>query len=163
MGGPRLRPGQCPQQPGHSAAGVGGRGTEAEAAYRRAVALGEALWAANPEWVNLGDGLARVHNNLGTLLSGSGRGAEAEAAYRRAVALMGTPVGGEPGAGGDRRRPGPCPQQPGPAAERRRARTEEAEAAYRRAVALWEPLWAAHRAVDLGDMPALATTTWALC
>ena len=64
-----------------------GRVAEAERAYRRAVEIHEALWKANPEHVDIGDGLGLALNNLGNLLGDAGRVAEAERAYRRAVEI----------------------------------------------------------------------------
>jgi tetratricopeptide (TPR) repeat protein len=51
------------------------------------VQLREVLWQANPERVDIGDGLAATLTNLGALLRGMGQGTAAEAAYRRAVQL----------------------------------------------------------------------------
>ena len=59
----------------------------AEAAYRRSVEIYEALWQANPNNVQIGDGLGGALNNLGNLLSDDGRVAPAEAAYRRSVEI----------------------------------------------------------------------------
>ena len=60
---------------------------EAERAYRRSVEICEALWKANPENVDIGDGLGLALSNLGILLRDAGRVAEAERAYRRAVEI----------------------------------------------------------------------------
>jgi thioredoxin-like negative regulator of GroEL len=45
------------------------------------------LWAAHPENVDIGDGLARVLYNLGILLSATGRDPDAESAYGRSVEI----------------------------------------------------------------------------
>jgi len=58
---------------------------EAEACYRRGVEVYQALYAANPENVVLGAGLATALTNLGNLLSAVGQAREAEACYRRGV------------------------------------------------------------------------------
>ena len=60
---------------------------EAERAYRRSVEIYEALWKANPENVDIGDGLGLALSNLGDLLRDAGRVAEAERAYRRGVEI----------------------------------------------------------------------------
>jgi len=55
--------------------------------YAAAVSLREALWAANPENVGIGNGLGMALNNLGILLRVSGRVADAERALRGAVEI----------------------------------------------------------------------------
>ena len=45
------------------------------------------MWTANPENIDIGDGLGVALNNLGNLLGNAGRVAEAERAYRRAVEI----------------------------------------------------------------------------
>ena len=56
------------------------------------MAIGEALWAAHPERVDLGHGLASAHNNLGNLLRASGRSAEAKQAFKRSIEIDGGKV-----------------------------------------------------------------------
>src|SRR5205085_2932157 len=60
---------------------------DAERAFRRSIEIREALWAANPEHVGIGNGLGMVLNNLGLLLSDAGRVADAGRAYRRSVEI----------------------------------------------------------------------------
>jgi serine/threonine-protein kinase len=64
-----------------------GRGTEAEAAFRAAVAVREKLVAENPAVPAYRSDLARGQFNLGVLYNGRGRWAEAEAAFRTALGL----------------------------------------------------------------------------
>ena len=54
---------------------------------RASVQIREALWKANPENVEIGAGLGRPLNNLGSLLRAAGRVADAEAAYRHSVQI----------------------------------------------------------------------------
>jgi tetratricopeptide (TPR) repeat protein len=64
-----------------------GRRPEAEAQYRRALALQEKLAAQFPAVPQYRDDLAGSHDNLGLLLAGLGKRPEAEEQYRRALAL----------------------------------------------------------------------------
>ena len=61
---------------------------EAIAYFEASLPISEALWQANPNNVQIGDGLVGgALNNLGNLLSDDGRVAPAEAAYRRSVEI----------------------------------------------------------------------------
>ncbi len=55
--------------------------------FQACVILREALHRANPEHLEIADGLGTALNNLGILLRAAGQAEEAEAVYRRAVAL----------------------------------------------------------------------------
>ena len=61
--------------------------SEAEAEYRKAIALRQKLADDYPAVTEFRSDLARSHNNLGVLLSDTGKPAEAEAEYRKAIAL----------------------------------------------------------------------------
>ena len=62
--------------------------SEAEAEYRKAIALRQKLADDYPAVTEFRSDLASSHNNLGMLLSDTGRPSEAEAEYRKAIALM---------------------------------------------------------------------------
>ena len=64
-----------------------GKPAEAEAEYRRALAIQQKLADDHPAVADFRDGLANSHNNLGILLMATGRPAEAEAEYRAALAI----------------------------------------------------------------------------
>ena len=61
--------------------------SEAEAEYRKAIALRQKLADDYPAVTEFRSDLARSHNNLGVLLNETGRQSEAEAEYRKAIAL----------------------------------------------------------------------------
>ena len=63
-----------------------GKPLEAEAEYRRALAIRRKLADDNPDVAEFRSGLAVTHDNLG-YLSETGRPAEAEAEYRKALAI----------------------------------------------------------------------------
>jgi tetratricopeptide (TPR) repeat protein len=60
---------------------------DAKVVYRRAVALWETLYAANPDHIEIASSLEKALTRLGIWLSDAGQVADAEAAYRRAVTL----------------------------------------------------------------------------
>jgi tetratricopeptide (TPR) repeat protein len=64
-----------------------GKAPEAEAAYRRAVAISGQLTEESPAATEHRLFLANHHNDLGELLSSTGRPTEAEAEHRRALAI----------------------------------------------------------------------------
>ena len=64
-----------------------GKPAEAEAEYRKALAIRQKLADDNPADTDFRSGLADSHFNLGILLSSTGKPAEAEAEYRKALAI----------------------------------------------------------------------------
>ena len=64
-----------------------GKPAEAEAEYRKALAIYQKLADDNPAVTEFRSRLADSHNNLGWLLSNTGKPAEAEAEYRKALAI----------------------------------------------------------------------------
>ena len=67
--------------------GETGKPAEAEAEYRKALALWQKLADDNPAVTEFRSGLAESHGCLGALLSKTGKPAEAEAEFRKAVAI----------------------------------------------------------------------------
>ena len=65
-----------------------GKPAEADAQYRKSLALRQKLADDNPAMIEFRHKLAVSHNNLGFLLSKMGKLAEAEAEYRKAVSLF---------------------------------------------------------------------------
>src|SRR5207253_835785 len=65
-----------------------GRRADAEAAYRRAIELQEALARAFPAVPAYRGDLAHSQSNLGNVLNEADRRTDAEAAYRRAIELQ---------------------------------------------------------------------------
>ena len=61
---------------------------EAEAEYRKAMAIGQKLADDNPAVTGFRSDLANSHNNLGILLSDTGKPSEAEAEFRKAIAIV---------------------------------------------------------------------------
>ena len=61
--------------------------SEAEAEFRKALAIYQKLADDNPAVTEFRSGLAGSHNNLGFLLADTGKPAEAEAEYRKALAI----------------------------------------------------------------------------
>jgi hypothetical protein len=74
-----------------------GRPKEEKKAFRDAMDLQKALVAEFPAVPDYGHELARQHNHLGLVLSGTGRIHEGERAYRDAIALEQPLVGDFPG------------------------------------------------------------------
>ncbi len=64
-----------------------GKPAEAEAEYRKALAIRQKLSDDNPADTGLRSSLADFHFNHGILLSGTGKPAEAEAEFRKALAI----------------------------------------------------------------------------
>ena len=67
------RPGEQPQQPRRRCCGETGKPAEAEAEYRKALAIQQKLADDNPAVTEFRSGLADSHNNLGDLLSEHGQ------------------------------------------------------------------------------------------
>ena len=65
-----------------------GKPSEAEAEYRKALAIQQKLADDNPAVDRFRSGLARTHHNLGSVLSDTGKSTEAEAEYRKALAIQ---------------------------------------------------------------------------
>ena len=65
-----------------------GKSSEAEAEYRKALAIQQKLADDNPAVTEFRSSLALSHNNLGILLASTGKSSEAEAEYRKALALQ---------------------------------------------------------------------------
>jgi len=115
----------------------------ARAYFQACVTLGEALHTANPNHIEIADGLGRAFNNLGFLLRTVGKVTEAEAACHRAVILREALYAAHPnhikiadGLGTTLSNLGVLLSDTG--------KVTEAEALYRRAVTLREALHAAH-------------------
>jgi tetratricopeptide (TPR) repeat protein len=111
--------------------------------FQTCVVLYGTLWAANPDNVEIGNGLGRALNNLGLLLSEAGQMSEAEAVYRRSVAFYDTLWRANPdnveignGLGRALNNLGNLLSEAG--------QMSEAEAVYRRSVALYDTLWRAN-------------------
>ena len=64
-----------------------GKPAEAEAEYRKALAIWQKLADDNPAVTDFRSSLACSHRNLGDLLSKTGKPAEAEAEFRKALAI----------------------------------------------------------------------------
>ncbi len=64
-----------------------GRPREAEAEYRKALAIRQALADENPDVSEFRSSLAASHNNLGLVLADTGRAPEGEAEQRKALAI----------------------------------------------------------------------------
>ena len=64
-----------------------GKPAEAEAEFRKALAIRQKLADDNPAVTEFRSGLADSHNDLGILLSNTGKPAEAEAEFRKALAI----------------------------------------------------------------------------
>ena len=64
-----------------------GKPSEAEAEYRKALAIDRSWPTTTPPSLEFRSDLAISHNNLGSLLSGTGKSSEAEAEYRKALAI----------------------------------------------------------------------------
>jgi len=116
---------------------------QAVAYFEASLPIHEALWQANPNNVQIGDGLGLALNNLGNLLRDDGRVAPAEAAYRRAVEISEALWQANPnnvqigdGLGSALNNLGTLLRDAG--------RVAPAEAAYRRAVEIYEALWKAN-------------------
>ena len=131
---------RIPQPPGASATTTSAsccrrraEPAEAEAEYRKALAIQQKLADDNPAVTEFRSGLAHSHNNLGILLCETGKPAEAEAEYRKALAIYRKLADDNPAVTDFRSRPGEQPQQPrhpavGRRAGRRRRRPSSAQA-----------------------------------
>ena len=124
---------------------------EAIVYFQASLEIFEALWKANPENIDIGDGLGMALNNLGNLLRTAGQVAEAEQAHRRAVEIFEALWKANPenidigdGLGMALNNLGRLLSDAGQVAE--------AERAYRRAVEIYEALRKANpENVDIGD------------
>ena len=85
---------RIPQPPGGQPRHLGwllhqtGKTSEAEAEYRKALAIQQKLADDNPAVTDFRSSLAISHNILGNLLAVTGRSSEAEAEYRKALAIQ---------------------------------------------------------------------------
>ena len=86
-----------------------GKPAEAEAEYRKALAIQQKLADDNPAVTDFRSSLANSHNNLGVLLSSTGKPAEAEAEYRKALAIRQKLADDNPAVTEFRSRPGEQP------------------------------------------------------
>jgi tetratricopeptide (TPR) repeat protein/tRNA A-37 threonylcarbamoyl transferase component Bud32 len=130
----------------HAAAGARG---EALIAFRRALAIREALVAADPSDHHQRAGLARIHRWIGTALRASGRLDEATRSLERAVAIDEAVVRDHPSVGQYQEDLGWCLQELGVALAAR-GRPAEAVGTQQRALAVRE---ARARVDPLGPRP----------
>ena len=89
-----------------------GKPAEAEAEYRKALALWQKLADDNPAVTEFRSSLAWSHHALGNLLSNTGKPAEAEAEYRKALAIRQKLADDNPAVTGLPQQPGGQPLQP---------------------------------------------------
>ena len=133
-----------------------GKLPEAEAEYRRALALLRDLADDNPAVARYGHNLAQVHNNLGYLLSQTGRRAGAETEIRAALAIRRKLADEDPAVPDLRIRLAASHHDLANLLEST-DRQGEAEAEYRAVIALWQEL------LGRGVAPEQARGPLAIC
>ncbi len=116
-----------------------GKSSEAEAEYRKALAIQQKLAHDNPAVTGFRDVLAFSHHNLGGLLHRMGKSSEAEAEYRKALAIQQKLDNDDPANIHYRGRLAISHQNLG-SLLKDRGKSSEAEAEYRKALAIGQKL-----------------------
>ena len=93
-----------------------GKPSEAEAEYRRAIAISQKVVDSNPAVTDFRVFLANHHTQLGNMLSNTGKPSEAEAEHRKALRIRQKLADDSPAVPRIPRRPGGQPPQSRPPA-----------------------------------------------
>lgn len=124
---------------------------DAERVLRRSVEIYEAMWAANPESVHIGEGLGSALNSLGNVLMATGRVANAKAATRRGTEIFEALWAANPESVDIRRVLGVTWRNLG-IMLKSTGRADDAEQAFHRSFVIYQALWAANpKEVDIGQ------------